>query len=150
MKIVANNKKAFHEYSMSDFMEAGIELTGSEVKSVRNGKVSFKDSFCKVESYEIFLYNLHISPYENASIFNHDPERPRRLLLHKKEILRLNERVRKEGFTIIPTKIYFNESGLIKVEIAIAKGKKVFDKREDLAKKDLERRMRKTEKYENI
>lgn len=150
MKIVANNKKAFHEYSMSDFMEAGIELTGSEVKSVRNGKVSFKDSFCKVENYEIFLYNLHISPYENASIFNHDPERPRRLLLHKKEILRLNERVRKEGFTIIPTKIYFNESGLIKVEIAIAKGKKVFDKREDLAKKDLERRMRKTEKYENI
>jgi len=150
MKIVANNKKAFHEYSMSDFMEAGIELTGSEVKSVRNGKVSFKDSFCKVESYEIFLYNLHISPYENASIFNHDPERPRKLLLHKKEILRLNERVRKEGFTIIPTKIYFNESGLIKVEIAVAKGKKVFDKREDLAKKDLERRMRKTEKYENI
>jgi SsrA-binding protein len=150
MKIVANNKKAFHEYSMSDFMEAGIELAGSEVKSVRNGKVSFKDSFCKVENYEIFLYNLHISPYENASIFNHDPERPRRLLLHKKEILRLNERVRKEGFTIIPTKIYFNESGLIKVEIAVAKGKKVFDKREDLAKKDLERRMRKTEKYENI
>ena len=135
---------------MSDFMEAGIELAGSEVKSVRNGKVSFKDSFCKVESYEIFLYNLHISPYENASIFNHDPERPRKLLLHKKEILRLNERVRKEGFTIIPTKIYFNESGLIKVEIAVAKGKKVFDKREDLAKKDLERRMRKTEKYENI
>nr|WP_233488400.1 SsrA-binding protein SmpB [Petrotoga sp. 9PW.55.5.1] len=131
-------------------MEAGISLKGTEVKSAKDSKINFKDSFCKIEKGEIILYNIHISPYSGASIFNHDPERPRRLLLRKKEIRRLQSKVQQEGFTIIPLEFYVNEKGLVKVEIALAKGLKKYDKREKIAEKDYERRIRKQQKYENI
>jgi SsrA-binding protein len=148
MKIITNNKQATYQYHILEKYEAGIELKGSEVKSLREGRVNLKDAFCKIEKGEIFLYNAHISQYKNASLFNHDPERPRRLLMHKYEILKLDQKVKEKGLTIIPLKMYFNEKGLAKVEIALVKGKKLYDKREDIAKKDMERRLRKSIKYD--
>ncbi|GAB6188505.1 SsrA-binding protein SmpB [Marinitoga arctica] len=148
MKIITNNKHATYQYHILEKYEAGIELLGSEVKSLRDGRVNLKDAFCKIENGEIFLYNAHISQYKNASVFNHDPERPRKLLMHKYEILKLDQKVKEKGLTIIPLKMYFNEKGLIKVEIALVKGKKLYDKREDIAKRDLERRIKKSIKYD--
>lgn len=148
MKIITNNKHATYQYHILEKYEAGIELRGSEVKSLREGRINLKDAFCKIENGEIFLYNAHISQYKSASVFNHDPERPRRLLLHKYEILKLEQKVKEKGLTIVPLKMYFNEKGLVKVEIALVKGKKLYDKREDIAKRDLERRIRKSIKYD--
>ncbi|QTA37118.1 SsrA-binding protein SmpB [Thermosipho ferrireducens] len=142
MKIIAKNKKAYTDYHLLETYEAGIELKGTEVKSLREAGANFKDSFCRIKNGEIFLLNLNIPPYKSGNIFNHDPERPRKLLLHKKEIHRLMGKVKEQGLTIIPTKIYFNNRNLAKVEIAVAKGKKLYDKREEIKKKEINKRMK--------
>ncbi len=141
MKLIATNKKAYTDYILLEKYEAGIELKGTEVKSLRENGASFKDSFCKITDGEVFLLNLHIPQYRFGNLFNHDPERPRKLLLHGKEIDRLWGKIREEGVTVIPTRIYINEKGKVKVEIAVAKGKKMYDKREDIKKKEVEKRV---------
>ena len=138
IKIVCDNRKARHEYNFLEVFEAGIELRGTEVKSLRAGKGNIQDAYAKIEDGQMILYNMHISPYEMGNRFNHDPKRPRRLLLHKNEIIKLYSKVREKGLTIIPTKVYFSKS-LIKVEIALAQGKKLYDKREDMISKTIQR-----------
>lgn len=140
MKIVAQNKKAYHDYFILDTYEAGIELQGTEIKSIRKGSVNLKDSFIRIRNDEAFIDNMHIAPYEQGNRFNHEPLRQRKLLLHKKEIRKLQKELKENGLTIVPTKLYFNTSKL-KVEIALARGKKLYDKRQDLAKKDANRRI---------
>ena len=137
-KLIANNKKAYHDYFIEDTWEAGISLAGTEVKSLRMGKCSIKESFIRTDGGEVTIYGMHISPYEKGNIFNKDPLRPRRLLLHKSEINRLAGRIAQQGYTIVPLKVYFKGS-LVKVEIGLAKGKKLYDKRADIAKKDQRR-----------
>mgnify|MGYP000431291901 FL=1 len=139
MKIVSNNKKAYHDYFILDTYEAGIELKGTEIKSVRQNQVNLKDSFVRVKNNEVFVENMHISPYDHGNIFNHDPKRTRKLLLHKKEILKITNKLKEGGLTVVPTKLYFNKSSKVKLEIAIAKGKKLYDKRNDLKEKDARR-----------
>ena len=138
MKIIYNNKYAYFEYYIEETFEAGIELIGSEVKSVRAGKVTLKDSFILIRGGEAFLHNANIVPYEKAAQFGHEAKRDRRLLLHKAEVLKLNEKVKAKGYTVVPTKIYFKDS-LIKVEIGLAKGKQLHDKRAAIAEKDVKR-----------
>lgn len=139
IKIVATNRKAQHDYFLLETLEAGIVLQGSEIKSVRAGKVSLREAFVRIDdNLEAWLINAHISPYDAASHFNHDPRRPRKLLLHKREILRLWQKVREKGVTIIPTKMYL-KNGRAKVEIAVARGKKKYDKRAAIAKREMER-----------
>lgn len=147
-KIVASNRKARHEYFIEESYEAGIVLKGTEVKSIRQGKVNIKESYASIEKGEVFINNLHISPYEQGNIFNVDPIRKRKLLLHKRQIRRLTEDTMRKGYTLVPLSVYIKD-GLVKIEIAIAKGKKLYDKRDDIAKKDAERRMKQqsTEKY---
>lgn len=140
---IAENRKAYHDYHIEETLEAGIALQGTEVKSLRLGRVNLRDSFAKVERGEVFLHGVHISPYEQGNRFNHDPLRVRKLLLHKREIRRLIGKVREEGYTLIPTKLYF-KNGRCKVELALAKGKKLYDKRDAIAKRDAERRARQT------
>lgn len=140
-KLVANNKKARHDYFFEEIYEAGIALTGTEIKSVRQGKVSIKESYAKVEGGELILHGMNISPYKEGNRFNVDPVRPRRLLLHKKEIRKLIGATTQDGMTIVPVQMYINERGLAKVEIALAKGKKIYDKRESIAKRDAKRSM---------
>lgn len=142
MKIIATNKKAYTDYILDETYEAGIELFGTEVKSLREHGASFKDSFCRVNNGEIYLLNLHIPPYKFGNIYNHDPERPRKLLLHRKEIDRIWGKIRQEGYTVVPTKIYLNAHGLVKVEIAIAKGRKNYDKREEIKKKEMNKKIK--------
>ena len=142
MKPIATNKKAYRDYFFSDKWECGIELKGSEVKSVRAAEVDFKDSFARVEKDEVFLYNFHVHPYQQASYLLQAPDRVRKLLLHKKEIKKISGLVSQRGLTLVPTKIYFNPRGLVKVEIALAKGKKFYDKREDIKKRTIERGIR--------
>lgn len=138
-KLIANNKKAYHDYFIKDTYEAGIELFGTEVKSLRMGKCSLKESFIRIDNKgEVIVYGMHISPYEKGNIFNKDPLRPRKLLLHKYEINKLKAEIEQKGFTIVPLKVYF-KGGLAKVEIGLAQGKKLYDKRETLAKKDQQR-----------
>ena len=138
-KAVATNKKAYHNFFLSDKWEAGIALSGAEVKSVRAGEVSFTDSFARVEQEEIILYNLHITPYREASYLNEKADRPRKLLLHKREIRKIAGMVVAKGKTLVPTKIYFNPRGFVKVELAIGSGKKQYDKREDIKNREIER-----------
>lgn len=140
MKIVTQNKKAFHDYFILDTYEAGIELKGTEIKSVRLGHVNLKDAFIRFKNNEAFIENMHIAPYEQGNIFNHQPLRNRKLLLHKKQIKKLQREVKENGLTVVPTKLYFNTSKL-KVEIALARGKKLYDKRQDLKAKDAKRDM---------
>lgn len=140
IKIVATNRRAKHEYFILDQYEAGLVLRGSEVKSIRAGQVSIAEAYVRTDGNEAWLVDAHIAPYEQASIYNHEPRRPRKLLLHRKEIDELWDAVRKKGVTIIPTKVYLKD-GLAKVEIAIARGKKLYDKREAIAKKDLQREL---------
>ncbi|MDD4309746.1 MAG: SsrA-binding protein SmpB [Candidatus Cloacimonetes bacterium] len=140
------NRKALHEYFVIQRFEAGIALKGTEIKSIRAGMVNFKDSFAKIVNGECWLNNFHISPWENAAFFNHQPERPRKLLLHKNEINRLRAKVDEQGMTLIPLEIYINDKGLCKLSLALAKGKKFFDKRESLHKKDMERDKARDEK----
>ena len=138
MKLIANNKKAFHDYFIEDTYEAGIALAGTEVKSLRAGKCSIKESFIRIEDGEVFIYGMHISPYEKGNIFNKDPLRVRKLLLHKKEILKISGKMKEQGITVVPLQVYFSGS-LVKMEIGLAKGKKLYDKRDDIAKKDQKR-----------
>lgn len=150
VKIAAQNKKAYHDYFVNETYEAGIELSGTEVKSIRAGTVNMKDSYCAIEKGELFATGIHISPYEKGNVFNREPLRDRRLLMHKREIMKLFGQVGKEGFTLVPLKMYFKGSR-VKVEIGLCKGKKLYDKRETLAKKeaarDIERAMRQKERY---
>ncbi|MDI9441643.1 MAG: SsrA-binding protein SmpB [Firmicutes bacterium] len=141
IQMIANNRRARHDYHIEETMEAGIVLQGTEVKSLRLGRVNLRDSFARVEKGEVFLYDMHISPYEQGNRFNHDPLRVRKLLLHKREIKRLIGKTREEGYTLIPTRLYFSR-GKAKVELALAKGKKLYDKRESKAKQEAERRAR--------
>ena len=138
IKLIANNKKAYHDYFIDDTYEAGISLHGTEVKSVRMGKCSVKESFIRIENGEVIAYGLHISPYEKGNIFNKDPLRPKKLLLHKSEIHKIAGKIKEKGYTLVPLKVYFKGS-LIKVEIGLARGKKLYDKRQDIAKKDQRR-----------
>ena len=142
---IAQNRKAFHDYFVLDRFEAGIELFGTEVKSIRGGKVNLKDSFCFIKNGELFLRGMHISPYEHGNIFNRDPVRVRRLLMHKREIAKLQARVQQEGVALIPLSLYFKESR-VKVELGLCKGKKLYDKRESeakrTAKRDIERALK--------
>ena len=140
IKLIAQNKKAYHDYHIEETMEAGIALTGTEVKSLRAGRVNLRDSYAAVENGELWLLGAHISPYEQGNIFNHDPRRPRKLLMHAREIGRLQGKVQMAGYTLVPTKMYFKD-GKAKVEIALAKGKTLYDKRQALAKKEAEREM---------
>ena len=140
-KLVANNKKARHDYFLEEIFEAGIALTGTEIKSVRNGKVSLKESYAKIEGGEVLLLGMNISPYKEGNRYNVDPVRPRKLLLHKREIRRLIGGIKEQGMTLVPLQMYINENGLAKVEIALAKGKKLYDKREAIARKDAKRAM---------
>ena len=138
-KTVIENRKARHDYFVEETYEAGIALTGTEVKSLRAGRVNLRDSFARVENGELILHNVHISPYEQGNRFNHEPLRPRKLLMHKKEIIRIFSKIREKGLTLIPLKIYFNDKGKAKVEVALAKGKKHYDKRQDIAERDAQR-----------
>ena len=147
-RIIAQNKKAFHDYFVEETYEAGIELCGTEVKSLRLAAVNLKDSYCHVEKGEMIMYGVHISPYEKGNIFNKDPRRPRRLLMHKKEIMKLFGLCGKEGYTIIPLKLYFSGSR-VKVEIGLCKGKKNYDKRETEAKRDAQRNIERSIKEFN-
>lgn len=140
-KAVANNKKAYHDYFIEETYEAGIVLTGTEVKSIRMGRINLKDSYAEVSNGEIFIYNMHISPYEKGNIFNVDPVRKRKLLMHKKEISKLLGYITQQGYTLVPTKVYINQRGLVKLQLAVAKGKKLYDKRDDIAKKEANRRI---------
>ena len=137
-KLIANNKKARHDYFIEDTYEAGICLHGTEVKSLRMGKCSVKESFIRIEDGEVFIYNLHISPYEKGNIFNKDPLRIKKLMLHKNEINKITGQIAQKGYTLVPLEVYFKGS-LVKVEIGLARGKKLYDKRQDIAKKDQKR-----------
>lgn len=145
-KLVANNKKARHDYFIEEVYEAGIVLTGTEIKSVRLGKVNIKESYARIENEEMMLYGMNISPYEQGNRFNTDPIRPRKLLLHKKEIRKLIGYTTLKGLTLVPLRMYINEDGRAKIEIAVARGKKNYDKREDMAKKDAARKIDKAVK----
>ncbi len=138
--IISSNRKASFNYEIKDTYEAGIELKGTEVKSLRRASVSLKDSYCVVQGGQIFVFNMYIAPYENGNIFNKDPLRKRKLLMHKKEIKNLYDIVRQKGFSIIPLSMYFNRA-IVKVKIGVCRGKKVYDKRNDIAKKDANRRI---------
>jgi len=137
-KIITSNRKAYHDFTIFEKYTAGIVLTGTEIKSVRRNAVNLKDSFAKIEDGEVFLYGTHISPYEQGNRYNHKPDRIRKLLLNKKEILKIHTKVKKDGYSIIPLEMFFIE-GLAKLEIGLAKGKKLYDKREAIAKKTMER-----------
>ncbi|MGD8401730.1 MAG: SsrA-binding protein SmpB [Bacillota bacterium] len=150
-KNIAVNRRARHEYFIEATFETGIVLTGTEVKALRLGKGNLQDSYAQIQNNEIYLYNCHISPYDFGNRFNHEPLRTRKLLLHRGEIVRLFSKVREKGLTLVPLQMYFNERGRVKVEIALARGKKLYDKREDLAKRDagreMERAIRSKQKY---
>lgn len=148
-KLIANNKKAYHDYFILDTYEAGIALHGTEVKSLRMGKCNVKESFIRVENGEVFIYGMHISPYEKGNIFNKDPLRPRKLLLHKAEINKMLGKTKEKGMAIVPLKVYFKGS-LVKVEIGLARGKKLYDKRNDIAKKDQQREAQRDFKIRNL
>ena len=139
-KIITTNRKAFHDYNIFDKFVAGIVLTGTEIKSIRKNAINLKDSFCRIEDNEIFLYNCHISPYDQGNRHNHKSDRIRKLLLTKKEILKMQSKIKKDGYTIVPLEVFIIK-GFAKVEIGLAKGKKLYDKRDDIAKKDLKREM---------
>ena len=149
MKLVANNKKAYHDYFIEEKYEAGLVLHGTEVKSLRMGKCSIKEAFIRIENGEVYAYGMHISPYEKGNIFNKDPLRVRKLLLHKKEINKIFGKMKEKGNTVVPLKVYFKDS-LVKVEIGLAKGKKLYDKRDDIAKKDQKREAQREFKVNNL
>ncbi|MDO5809392.1 MAG: SsrA-binding protein SmpB [Lachnospiraceae bacterium] len=148
-KLIANNKKAYHDYFIEEKYEAGISLHGTEVKSLRMGKCSIKESFIRIENGEVLIYGMHISPYEKGNIFNKDPLRVKKLLLHKQEINKMLGKIAEKGYTLVPLRVYFKGS-LAKVEIGLAKGKKLYDKRQDIAKKDQRREAEKEFKVRNL
>lgn len=148
-RLIENNKKAYHDYFIEETYEAGIALHGTEVKSLRMGKCSIKESFVRIENEEVYIYGMHISPYEKGNIFNRDPLRVKKLLLHKSEIRKMKGKIAEKGYTLVPLKVYFNRS-LVKVEIGLAKGKKLYDKRQDIAKKDQRREAERDFKVRNL
>jgi len=148
-KLVCNNKKAYHDYFIEEKYEAGLELFGTEVKSLRLGKCSIKESFIRIDKGEVYAYGMHITPYEMGNIFNKDPLRPKKLLLHKSEILKLLTKISEKGYTLVPLEVYF-KNGRAKLEFGLAKGKKLYDKREDTAKKDLRRELERDFKVKNL
>ena len=148
-KLVANNKKAYHDYFIDDKYETGIELYGTEVKSIRMGKCSIKEAFVRIENGQVYIYGMHISPYEKGNIFYKDPLRQRKLLMHRREIDKLLSKIKEKGFTLVPLQVYFKGS-LVKVEIGLARGKKLYDKRDDIAKKDAKREMERSFKAKNL
>lgn len=147
-KLIANNKKAYHDYFIDETYEAGVVLHGTEVKSMRMGKCSIKESFIRIENGEVFVYGMHVSPYEKGNIFNKDPLRVKKLLMHRAEINRLAGKAAEKGYTLVPLQVYFKE-GKVKVEIGLARGKKLYDKREDIAKKDARREIEREFKARN-
>ena len=149
IRLIANNKKAFHDYFIEDTFEKGISLAGTEVKSLRMGKCSIKEAFVRIEKGEVCIYGMHISPYEKGNIFNKDPLRVRKLLLHRYEINKLEGKLKEKGLTLVPLKVYFKDS-LVKVEIGLARGKKLYDKRQDIAKKDQRREAERDFKVKNL
>ncbi len=149
IKLIANNKKAYHDYFIDDKFETGIELYGTEVKSIRMGKCSIKEAFVRIQNGEVYIYGMHVNPYEKGNIFNKDPLRPRKLLMHKAEINKLAGKIAEKGFTLVPLQVYFKGS-LVKVEIGLARGKKLYDKREDIAKKDQRRELEREFKVKNL
>lgn len=149
IKLIANNKKARFDYFIEDSYEAGISLHGTEVKSIRMGRCSIKESYVRIEQGEVWIYNMHISPYEKGNIFNKDPLRVKKLLLHRFEINKLMGRIKEQGYTLVPLRVYLKGS-LVKVEIGLAKGKKLYDKRQDIAKKDQRREAEKNFKVKNL
>ena len=148
-KLIANNKKAYHEYFIDETYEAGIALHGTEVKSMRMGKCSIKESFIRIENGEVFVYGMHVSPYEKGNIFNKDPLRVKKLLMHKYEINKLAGKVAEKGYTLVPLQVYFKD-GRVKTEVGLARGKKLYDKRQDIAKKDQRRETQREFKVKNI
>ena len=148
VKVAARNSKAWHDYIVKEKYEAGIELSGTEVKSIRQGALNLKDSYCAVKNGELFVVSMHISPYEKGNIFNRDPLRPRRLLMRKREIMHLYGRIKQDGYSLIPLSVYFKTS-LVKLEIGLCKGKKLYDKRDAAARKDADREMDRTIKSRN-
>lgn len=148
-KLIANNKKAYHDYFIEEIYEAGISLAGTEVKSLRMGKCSIKESFIRIENGEVVIYGMHISPYEKGNIFNKDPLRIRKLLLHRFEINKIQGKIAQKGYTLVPLNVYFKGS-LVKVEIGLARGKKMYDKRQDIAKKDQRREAEREFKVRNL
>ena len=149
MKLVANNKKAYHDYFIEEKIECGSALHGTEVKSLRMGKCSIKEAFIRIENAEVFVYGMHVSPYEKGNIFNKDPLRVKKLLLHKQEINKLLGKIKEKGYTLVPLQVYFKD-GKAKVEIGLARGKKLYDKREDIAKKDARRETEREFKVKNL
>ena len=149
IKLIANNKKARHDYFLEELYETGISLHGTEVKSLRMGKCSVKEAFVRIENGEVIIYGMHISPYEKGNIFNKDPLRVRKLLLHKKEIDKMFGKMKEQGITLVPLQVYFKGS-LVKMEIGVAKGKKLYDKRDDIAKKDQKREAQREFKIRNL
>lgn len=149
IKMIANNKKARHEYFLEELFEAGISLHGTEVKSLRQGKCSIKEAFIHIENGEVIIYGMNVSPYEQGNIFNRDPLRPKKLLMHKSEINKLLGKIKEKGYTLVPVEVYLKGS-LVKVQIALAKGKKLYDKREDIAKKDARREAEREFKVKNL
>lgn len=148
-KLIANNKKAYHDYFIDETYEAGIALHGTEVKSMRQGKCSIKEAFVRIENGEVFVYGMNVSPYEKGNIFNKDPLRVKKLLMHRYEINKLGSKVAEKGYTLVPLQVYFKE-GKVKVEIGLARGKKLYDKREDIAKKDARRETEREFKVKNL
>ena len=148
-KLVANNKKAYHDYFIEEKYECGIALHGTEVKSMRAGKCSIKEAFIRIEDGEVFVYGMHVSPYEKGNIFNKDPLRVKKLLLHKQEINKLIGKIKEKGYTLVPLQVYFSK-GKVKVEIGLARGKKLYDKRDDIAKKDQRREVERDFKVKNL
>lgn len=148
-KLIANNKKAYHDYFIDETYEAGVALHGTEVKSMRMGKCSIKESFIRIENGEVFVYGMHVSPYEKGNIFNKDPLRIKKLLMHKYEINKLQGKIKEKGYTLVPLQVYFKD-GKVKVEVGLARGKKLYDKREDIAKKDQKREAEKEFKVRNL
>ena len=149
IKLIANNKKAYHDYFIDDKYETGIELFGTEVKSIRMGKCGIKEAFVRIQNGEVYIYGMHVNPYEKGNIFNKDPLRPRKLLMHKAEINKLTGKIAEKGFTLVPLQVYLKGS-LVKVEIGMARGKKLYDKREDIAKKDQRRELEREFKVKNL
>ena len=149
MKLVANNKKAYHDYFIEEKYECGLALHGTEVKSLRMGKCSIKEAFIRIENGEVFAYSMHISPYEKGNIFNKDPLRVKKLLLHKQEINKLLGKIKEKGYTLVPLQVYFS-NGKAKIEIGLARGKKLYDKREDIARKDQRRETEREFKVKNL
>ena len=149
IKLIANNKKAYHDFFIEEKYEAGMSLHGTEVKSLRLGKCSIKESFIRIDKGEVYAYGMNISPYEMGNIFNRDPLRPKKLLLHKSEILKLQGKIKDKGYTLVPLEVYFKD-GRAKLEFGLARGKKLYDKREDIAKKDMRRETEREFKVKNL